>query len=306
MTEQALLIGKTQPLVAVITAPDAGAAPTEKPAVLLLNAGIVHHIGPGRWAVRLARRLAERGHLVVRFDHAGLGDSDARNDGLPFAESSLLEVREVMDYLRANNGAQSFIAIGLCSGASTAVLTAQQDERIVGAVLINPPGGSGGDAGVDQHLMNEGWAKRYLSVAMFDPRSWWRALTGRIEYRRMARVLWTHLLNRIRPPKQLADQFSGIASMLQGITQRGTRLLFVFSANDEGSNFALRLLEDPSLGTTLSTGAIQRVVISGTDHTFALHCSQEELFSAIERFTSQLTHATPLSGRMDCASTTSR
>jgi hypothetical protein len=150
--------------------------------------------------------------------------------------------------------------------------------------------------------MNEGWAKRYLSVAMFDPRSWWRALTGRIEYRRMARVLWTHLLNRIRPPKQLSNQFSGIASMLQGITQRGSQLLFVFSANDEGSNFALKLLDDPSLGNTLSTGAIQRVVISGTDHTFALQCNQEELFDVIERFTAQFSDRSQRSGRLDCAS----
>jgi hypothetical protein len=150
--------------------------------------------------------------------------------------------------------------------------------------------------------MNEGWAKRYLSVAMFDPRSWWRALTGRIEYRRMARVLWTHVLNRIRPPKQLANQFTGVASMLQSITQQGTRLLFVFSANDEGSNFALKLLDDPSLQTILASRAIQREVISGTDHTFALQCNQEELFGVIERFTAQFSDPPRRSGRLDCAS----
>src|SRR5205085_6183975 len=44
------------------------------PAVILLNAGSIHRVGPSRLYVRIARELAQDGFASLRLDHEGLGD----------------------------------------------------------------------------------------------------------------------------------------------------------------------------------------------------------------------------------------
>ena len=56
MTETAVLFGPRQTLVGVLTDPGAP-APPDRPAIILLNAGRIHHVGPNRLHVKLARRL---------------------------------------------------------------------------------------------------------------------------------------------------------------------------------------------------------------------------------------------------------
>ena len=65
-----------KPLIAITTVAPRRRAEAGQPWVVLLNAGIIHRIGPNRLYVQLARRLASRGHAVLRFDLAGIGDSE--------------------------------------------------------------------------------------------------------------------------------------------------------------------------------------------------------------------------------------
>ena len=58
MTEEAVLFGTTQSLVGILSQPPREEAPRGLPAVILLNAGIVHRVGPNRLYVRMARELA--------------------------------------------------------------------------------------------------------------------------------------------------------------------------------------------------------------------------------------------------------
>src|SRR5262245_3370773 len=142
MQEHASVFGKTSPLFGVITDPvRGGASPAEKrSAVILLNAGVIHRVGPSRLYVALARSMAAQGWTAVRFDHSGIGDSPARRDGLPFEQSAIVEAREVMDSLQRERGIDRFVLVGLCSGAVTAFEVAETDDRVTGAALINPQG----------------------------------------------------------------------------------------------------------------------------------------------------------------------
>src|SRR5205823_1145017 len=79
LREAAHLFGRGRNLVGVVTRPTRLRA--DLPAVLLLNAGNIHRVGPNRIYVRAARSIAARGGLVCRFDFAGLGDSIASGDG---------------------------------------------------------------------------------------------------------------------------------------------------------------------------------------------------------------------------------
>lgn len=134
--ERAVRIGKPVPLIGVIAEPSNFDA--QRPAVLIFNSGVMHHIGSCRLSVKLARAFARVGNLSIRFDFSGIGDSEPRRGTLSFEESAAKEASEVMDYLQKKRGVQRFVVYGLCSGADASYLTALEDERVVGFAQIDP------------------------------------------------------------------------------------------------------------------------------------------------------------------------
>ena len=123
-------------LVGIITLPEPSINP-DLPAVVILNAGNIHRVGAGRTAVTLAREVAGRGHLCLRFDHAGVGDSAPRGDGVGLEESRVSEISQVLTGLESQHGIDRFVVYGLCSGARDAFHAALLDERIVGIVQVD-------------------------------------------------------------------------------------------------------------------------------------------------------------------------
>jgi pimeloyl-ACP methyl ester carboxylesterase len=134
MNEQAVTFGEADKLVGVLTEANAGA---QRPHVLILNSGVVHHVGPGRIGVEIARHLAAAGFPSLRFDFSGIGDSAPRVPSLDPIACGIADARDAMDYLGAAHGARRFILLGLCSGARHAHYIATADERVVGAVLLD-------------------------------------------------------------------------------------------------------------------------------------------------------------------------
>jgi pimeloyl-ACP methyl ester carboxylesterase len=114
----------------VLTEPDKDQQLADAPAVLFLNAGLLHRVGACRFHVRTARALAPAGFTSLRFDFSGNGDSEPRKDGLSFEQAAVAEAQEAMSYLEKTRGAKSFVLIGLCSGADMAYETALVDQRV--------------------------------------------------------------------------------------------------------------------------------------------------------------------------------
>ncbi|WP_101760231.1 hypothetical protein [Oceanicoccus sp. KOV_DT_Chl] len=136
MKERAVRIGKPVPLVGVISEPDQ--IQPERPAVVIFNSGVMHHIGSCRLSVKMARSFAAAGHLVIRFDFSGIGDSEPRRGTDSFEVSAPKEAAEIMDYLQRKRGCKSFVLFGLCSGADAAYQTALIDDRVVAFAQIDP------------------------------------------------------------------------------------------------------------------------------------------------------------------------
>lgn len=133
--ESAIKIGRPTPLTTIIS--ESKDFNKTKPAVLILNSGVMHHIGTCRVSVKIARLLAETGFLAARFDFSGIGDSETRRGTQSFQESSVAETKEVMDYLQRKKGINQFIVYGLCSGADASYEVALRDERVIGMVQID-------------------------------------------------------------------------------------------------------------------------------------------------------------------------
>ena len=134
MNEIALSLGADNNLVGVLTLPD---GPRSRVGVMLLNAGVVHRIGPHRTNVKIARNLAQQGYTVVRFDISGVGDSWPPRNAAPFDQQAVRDVQTVMDYLQLEHGLSEFALYGICAGARNAYATALVDDRVVGAFMFD-------------------------------------------------------------------------------------------------------------------------------------------------------------------------
>ena len=140
MREKTARFGKSNSLIGILSTPDGAQATgdSDRPAVIVANSGILHRVGACRVHVKLARRLAEEGYPVLRFDFSGIGDSAVRRDDLAFEESAVVELQEAMNYLTSATGAKKFVVMGLCSGADMAFSVAEVDTRVVGLAVFDP------------------------------------------------------------------------------------------------------------------------------------------------------------------------
>jgi hypothetical protein len=134
LNEQAFQVGADRHLVGVWTPPQ---GVRRRLAVLLLNAGVIHHIGPHRTSVKLARHLARRGFGCARFDTSGVGDSLPPAGAADFRAQAVADVRSVMDAVQREQGVADFVLLGICSGAAHAQATALVDVRVRGVFLID-------------------------------------------------------------------------------------------------------------------------------------------------------------------------
>ena len=140
-----MALGAEANLIGVLSEPDralpspAPPRSTPRPVVILLNAGVLHRVGPHRLHVNLARRLAARGITSLRLDLSGIGDSPSVPGARSFRESAVADTKAAMDQLAVELGAERFVLFGLCSGADNALATAEVDPRVVGVVVIDPP-----------------------------------------------------------------------------------------------------------------------------------------------------------------------
>ncbi len=141
MNESVIHFGPDLRLMGILSLPDPMKHPDsgDRPAFVFLNAGIIHHVGPNRIHVRLARTLADAGYRSFRFDLPGIGDSLPLDTRESVDEEHRQGVEEALDTLEAKGLSDRFVLFGLCSGAILGFQVASQDPRVMGLVFIDPP-----------------------------------------------------------------------------------------------------------------------------------------------------------------------
>lgn len=261
MNEEALLLGARGSLVGVHTlaTTSSGGAKT---AAIFINGGLISHIGPHRLYVRMARALSELGLGCLRFDISGIGDSSPRRDGMSMPEVFMSEPCEIMDDLE-KLGYRQFILIGVCSGAYVAYKVAGVDERVIGALMINPINVEG-----DESWDAEVQSSYYMNRSMKDPRAWLNLLTGRVDYRRLVTTMMGQLKNRLGRKKQAVN--ASVEKMRQEITQltqRNVRIFYLLSEYDVSVAYTAMVVGTEDAPVLVDDG-IRVTVIPKTDHLF--------------------------------------
>jgi alpha-beta hydrolase superfamily lysophospholipase len=135
-SERLLTFGDGARLVGTLSA--FGDHDTGRPAMLLFNAGVISRTGPHRLSVKLARRFAAAGFVVLRFDLSGQGDSGPSTSTLGFEEQAIDDLKRAMDAVTAATGVKRFLCFGICSGAVLGYAAALEDERIAGCAMFDP------------------------------------------------------------------------------------------------------------------------------------------------------------------------
>ena len=275
VSEDAVSFGRFRSLVGIVTQPSEGNE-VHTAAVIFLNPGIVHRVGAGRTYVNLARDLADRGFLTLRFDLSGIGDSPVRCDNLQFEKSAISETRDAMDFLIQTRGAKDFILLGGCSGAKIAFETALCDQRVIGTLLINFPSEEHEDDSASEGL--RGAYSYYRNCALLNARSWLRLLTGKADYTKLLRALATETSRRIRQTN--AHEPTQFELNLKYLTDRKVHVSLICSEGDHRLE-DLRAAGGNGLKQLCAVDKIALEIIRGSDHTFSSLDDQKRLISVL-------------------------
>lgn len=269
--EQAVLLGPRQALLAVATLPAAKVDPAQS-AVVILNTGIVHRVGHHRMWVTLARRLARRERIVVRFDMSGIGDSAPSRSSEPAVVTALDDIRTVLDWLQTRHGVSSVVLVGLCSGADHAVLHAHDDPRIAGLVLMDP-----------SMPPTARYYVHYLWQRLGNARNWLGVISGRSGVVRLAA---RHLQTKARPVTDLKDITLGnlpfspyLRQCYQRIASRGAKLLVVFTSDSVRQSYRLQFKD--AFPEVASGTALRTEFFADSDHLFSSPALRERLYELI-------------------------
>lgn len=286
--EEPLFLREPRRLFGILSRPRREKRRSDAPAIIMLNAGCVHRIGPHRHYVAMARRWADLGFHVLRLDLSGIGDSpvaDGAKENVCYPPSGQEDVRDAMTFLREKIGTERFVLAGLCSGGDIAFQLGFKDPRVVGTVIMNPR-----TFCVHDLEMVEVYKRaRWYQDSLLKKEKWIKLLKGEVDVRHAVRMLaprvkgaalrtMKELLDRVRPKLASAAakdaEITDVPACLRTMAERGVDTLLIASENDPGVDYVdahfkkgMRALE--------AVANFRREDLKGTDHTFTSVWSQD-------------------------------
>lgn len=181
----------------------------------------------GAWSGQalLARRIAEAGYPVLRFDRRGTGDSEGENQSFT---GSAIDISAALRAFRAQcPQITKVVGLGNCDAASALMLAG--GAGLDALVLSNPwtfdetTGGTPEDAPAE--VVRDHYRRR-----LSDPAAIRRLLTGKVSLSRLARSLASSLLPAARPSAE--GSASLIGAMTRGIAEFNGPIRFLVAERD--------------------------------------------------------------------------
>jgi len=209
---------------------------------VLINAGAQRRTGPNRMWVEIARRWAARGVPTLRFDLAGIGDSDGDAAELAhvaaiYAQTYGRQARAALDTLTARGLPRRALVLGLCAGGYWSLHTALADERVGTVVMLNPRSLIW-DEGI--YAMRRA---RELRGRLLLGSTWHKALRGELNFTRhleTARALAGRAVPSSRrthyriggSSPEVIDRTTALAGIFDTLRDRGQLALLLFTGSE--------------------------------------------------------------------------
>lgn len=268
-SEAALRFGRSRNLIGVLARP-AKPPPAQRPAVLLLSAGVVHCAGPFGMYVALARTLADMGFVVLRFDLAGIGDSAQPRDARTVQERTIDDVTDAMDYLERSLNVRSFVLGGLCSAADDAHALTNVDARVVGNIMLD---------GYAYPTVR--YRLRRVTAKLTRPSLFARAFARASRSLQRNREATDGLPATQHVPRPFPDggQFR---KEVQNSLKRGVQYLCVFSGGVGYYNYADQFRH--FVGVPADDPALSEVYLPGAEHTYPLGMHRQRMVELVSEW----------------------
>jgi hypothetical protein len=264
MRETACKFGPERNLIGILSEPEVKDGRPNLPAVLMLNAGLVHRVGPHRMSVKLARRLAACGIFSLRFDMGGRGDSESAHHEESDERRIFADANDAMDFLEGKNIAHSFVLFGLCGGADKAHAIALRDSRVVGSILLDGHG----------YWTWRSYVVHYLP-RLFRPRALFNFIRRALSPPQKAppRFGITPFTERFGPRREVEHE-------VHTLVQRGAQMLYVYTGGANAYYNYSKQFYDMFDGLK-SSDRIEVEFYPNCDHLFMFEEDRERLFARI-------------------------
>ena len=259
--------------------------PTEKPrrgVLIAIAGGPQYRVGGHRQLVLWARRMAQEGYAVFRFDYRGWGDSHGEFHDFDAVDEDIAAAVEC--FKSQVPELEEIVLWGECNAASAILFYAYRDPRIKGLALLNP-----------WVRTVEGQAKailRHYYFARFMELSFWKKVLT-LQFNPLTSVSAALKLARnLRPVGNENKATSGSTSaalrknlplperMLAGLRRFKGPIMLVLSGRDLIAREFDELLRDSTdWQTELRRGGITRHDFVDADHTFSSAADRNQVVS---------------------------
>lgn len=268
---------------------------SNKPTVLLLNSGSVHHVGPGRLYVNLARELAQKGFHCFRFDIEGIGDSVFAETGWenhPYSSHAVDDVAMALFFLQSRFGLDCFALGGLCSGAYAAFMSGvnlPEACAVRHVFLINPltfDWVEGQSLEVAQKVSYERWELNHYKSSVYDWERWVKFFLGRVDYASILLVLGRQIM---KSGRSLFNSFFELMlrrpltplDLKIALLEKSRRSISIFVASSDAGYDLLMRDGGAYTRRQVRNGKISINFIENADHTFTRLASRRALFDLL-------------------------
>lgn len=262
--------------------------------VVIVVGGPQYRVGSHRLFVQLARRLADAGLPVLRFDYRGMGDSEGNFAGFEHIQNDINCAVDAFAALEPS--VNQIVLLGLCDAATAASFYAPSDDRVSGMVLMNPWVWS--EEGQARTLL-----KYYYLRRIFNRGLWRKVFSGKFNPGKSIKDLMNNLSKAGKrqnddetrhPPEEKKMPSSGYsgeksaggpnlaARLEESLTHFKGSLLLVLSGKDlTADQFRQSLSGSKRLRKILSGRNITCYDIPDADHTFSAKELKLELGNTI-------------------------
>lgn len=250
----------------------ASAGPSPTLGVLIVVGGPQYRVGSHRQFVRMARALADDHTAVMRFDVRGMGDGEGAQRSFDMLDPDIMAAINAFKVKVPT--LERVVLLGLCDGATAAVLHAASGGDVDGLMLLNPwvqtaPGISRA-------------ALKHYYVRRFADRSLWRKLvSGQVGIRGALREFAAGVVEsfRLQPDGGVSDTTLP-ERFVDAMEAAHIQTLVILSGND----FVAREFEDSVLRLSgfkqaVDAGWAQVTHLPGADHTFSISPQLESLIT---------------------------
>lgn len=256
-------------LIGIVSLPDTPGAAAATRGVMIVVGGPQYRAGSHRQFTLLARKLADEGVAVMRFDYRGMGDSEGMQRGF---ESVGADLRSALDaFFGAVPSLREVALCGLCDGACAAAFYAGQDPRVRGLMLLNP------------WVRTEQGAARatlrhYYRARLFSKEFWRKLASGRFD----PSAAFASVLALLRRARSGAEDGAVAAQALPERMYRhlagfgGPVLLVLSGADLTAQEFAGLENTSPAWRRLLHGANVTRRDLPEADHTFSLRAWHDE------------------------------